>query len=303
VRVRHKLLAIVASATAAALLLAGAALYAWDLVRLRRELLGDLAATAALVAEHSTAALSFDDPTVAEQNLRSLRSQAHVVAGCLYDMDGELFARYRRSDAEPDLCPEEPRTVGAAFSHGVAELWTAVSLDGARIGTLYLRSSLGTLRARQRVQLWTLAGALAVALAGGLLLALRLQRIVEEPVSELAAVASAVTLANDYSLRAERRTEDEIGELVDSFNRMLAQVETADASLRQAKDERARTQADDPVVLHVTDPQPPSRQVAQRRLERRPCAAARRPQPPSATASPAPRQPANLLHCTRRLPA
>lgn len=236
-RIRHKLLAIVASATAAALLLAGAALFAWDLVRLRHELLGDLAATAALVAEHSTAALSFDDPSVAEANLRSLRSQTHVVAGCLYDVDGALFAQYRRKGTEPGLCPPGPGRVGAAFTDGVAELWTPVALEGARIGTLYLRSSLSALRKRQRVQLWTLAGALAVALAGGLLLSLRLQRIVEEPVSELAAVASAVTLANDYSLRAERRTEDEIGELVDSFNRMLAQVEAADASLRQTKDE------------------------------------------------------------------
>lgn len=82
-KIRHKLLAIVASAIAAALLLAGAALFAWDLVRLRRDLLGDLASTAAIVSEHSTAALSFEDREVAEQNLRSLRSQDHVVAGCL----------------------------------------------------------------------------------------------------------------------------------------------------------------------------------------------------------------------------
>ena len=50
--IRHKLLAIVLSATAAALLLAGAVLFAWDLVRLRRELLGNLSATARILADH-----------------------------------------------------------------------------------------------------------------------------------------------------------------------------------------------------------------------------------------------------------
>ena len=235
--IRHKLLAIVLSTTAAALLLAGAVLFAWDLVRLRGELLGNLSATARILADHSTAALAFRDTEVARENLRLLRSQGHVIAGCLYDQEGELFAAYRRRGAATIPCPGSPLEAASGIDGGAARVWTPVLLEGAPLGTLYLESDLGPLRARQKVQLWTLAGVLAVALAGGVLLALRLQRIVTGPLGDLAATAEAVTRRGDYSLRARRRTEDEVGELVDAFNQMLAEIETADASLREAREE------------------------------------------------------------------
>ncbi len=236
-KIRHKLLAIVASATGAALLLAGGALIAWDLVRLRGDMLADLASTAAIVSEQSTAALSFEDREAAEENLRSLRSQANVVAGCLYDGEGDLFATYGRKSAAERSCPAATSPPGSRFLDGGAELWAPVVLGGKSIGSFYLRSDLSALHQRQHAQLWTLGGALAVALAGGLLFSLRLQRFVAEPVAALAATAAAVSRDNDYSLRAERRTDDEVGELVEAFNRMLAQIEVTDASLREAKDE------------------------------------------------------------------
>ncbi|HSL81895.1 MAG TPA: ATP-binding protein [Thermoanaerobaculia bacterium] len=248
-RLRHKLLAIVMSATAAALLLAGAVLFAWDVQRLRDELLGDLRATAALIADHSTAALAFQDPSTAHDNLASLRSQAVVVAACLYDDDGALFARYQsRSAADPE-CPPAPEPPGSRVGERRGHLWAPVAQQGTQLGTLYLRSDLGPLRQRQRLQLWTLAGVLAMALLGALLLSLRLQRFVPGPVGELAAVAEAVTRRRDYSLRAQRRSRDEVGELVTAFNQMLAEIEASDVDLRHEVEERQRAEQEKAALL------------------------------------------------------
>jgi signal transduction histidine kinase/CheY-like chemotaxis protein len=249
VRLRHKLLAIVMSATAAALLLAGAVLFMWDVRRLRGELLDDLSATAALIADHSTAALAFQDRETARQNLASLRSQAPVVSACLYDAGGALFAQYHSRRVPGLACPSAPEPPGARVGERVAELWRAVALEGTPLGALYIRSDLAPLRQRQRLQLWTLAGVLAVALVGGLLLSLRLQRIVTGPVGQLAAVAEAVTRRRDYSLRAERRSEDEVGDLVSACNQMLAEIEAADVDLRHEVEERQRAEQEKAALL------------------------------------------------------
>ena len=166
-----------------------------------------------------------------------LRSQGHVVTGCLYDAGGALFTQYHRRGAPAPPCPPAPEAAGSGIEGGLARVWTPVLLDGTPTGSLFLLSDLSPLRDRQRVQLWTLAAVLAVALAGGMLLALRLQRIVTRPLGDLAATAEAVTRRRDYSLRARRRSEDEVGELVDAFNQMLAEIEAADASLREAREE------------------------------------------------------------------
>ena len=52
-------------------------------------------------------------------------------------------------------------------------------------------------------------------------------------------MAREVTQRQDYSLRATKKTEDEIGALVDRFNQMLAQIQATDRELR-ASEQRLR---------------------------------------------------------------
>jgi signal transduction histidine kinase/CheY-like chemotaxis protein len=80
-----------------------------------------------------------------------------------------------------------------------------------------------------------------------------LQLAISAPLDSMAAVARRVVDERDYSRRAERRADDEIGLVVDAFNRMLDEVqlrtralEASDAALREAdrrKDEFLATLA------------------------------------------------------------
>jgi signal transduction histidine kinase/ActR/RegA family two-component response regulator len=237
VRLRGKILTIVLSTTAAALLLAGAALMLAELLRLRRELLADLRTTAAIVADQSTAALAFQDPVAAFENLRALRAKRHLAMGCLYDASGELFADYRRTDGGAAPCPIRPAAESGVVGETTAELWAPVLLDGTRMGSLYLRSDLTWITARLRVHFLALLLSLGVALLGAVGLSLSLLRIVSRPIGELARVATEVTSRGSYGLRARRGTDDEVGELVDAFNAMLAAIEERNRALREAKED------------------------------------------------------------------
>ncbi|PYL41366.1 MAG: hypothetical protein DME29_10960 [Verrucomicrobia bacterium] len=79
----------------------------------------------------------------------------------------------------------------------------------------------------------------------------RLQRVISQPILSLAHTAKVVSEQKDYSLRAEKRTDDEIGFLIDRFNEMLAQIEVHEKEIQEVNEQlvqseqraRAATQA------------------------------------------------------------
>ena len=64
-----------------------------------------------------------------------------------------------------------------------------------------------------------------------------LQRLVSAPIGHLVDTARSVSDRKDYSIRATKSTEDELGVLVDSFNEMLTQVETRTSDLQAIRAE------------------------------------------------------------------
>jgi PAS domain S-box-containing protein len=60
---------------------------------------------------------------------------------------------------------------------------------------------------------------------------------ISDPILALARTAKKITERKDYSMRAEKMSEDELGSFTDIFNQMLAQIQTQDASLRRSNEE------------------------------------------------------------------
>ena len=73
-----------------------------------------------------------------------------------------------------------------------------------------------------------------------LLVAARLQRIISHPIADLAHTAARVATERDYSVRAHKQSDDELGKLTDGFNHMLAQIQTQDAALQKSHQELER---------------------------------------------------------------
>src|SRR5687767_7793742 len=96
--IKRKLNLIAMFATGAALAVACAGIALYDQARGRGELVRNLASTAELIGLNSASALSFNDPKSAEETLQSLRAQPNVVAACVYDRTGNVFATYRRAE-------------------------------------------------------------------------------------------------------------------------------------------------------------------------------------------------------------
>jgi signal transduction histidine kinase len=233
--IRRKLMVVVMGASALALLTASGMLLAWDIVRFRADLRDDLQTLATIIADNSTAALSFDDPATAAETLAALAAKPQVTAAAIYAKDGHVFAVYRpAAGASPPA--RLPAQVGFRELPGEIELVRPIWLDRQQIGAIYVRSSLAELYDRLRARALTVLLVLLAAWLLTFLVSSWLQRLITDPLLGLADTARAVSARQDYSLRATPHGRDEIGVLVTAFNDMLSQIERRDADLLAAKD-------------------------------------------------------------------
>jgi len=225
--IRAKILTVVMLITTIALLLASTSLLIWDYFQFRNDLERELSTQARLVLENSTAALSFQDIAAARETLETLAPNQHVRLACLYNAAGVFFTEFRTARADR-ACPARSPDAGYRFSAGRLEVAVATQVAGSPGGTVYVESDLEAVSGRVRVQLLTAAAVLAVSLVVAFVLSTLMRRIISEPIDALAQAAAAVSRRNDYSLRAPRTTNDELGVLVDAFNAMLAQIEKSE---------------------------------------------------------------------------
>jgi signal transduction histidine kinase len=241
--VRAKMTAVVVATTLVALLVNAAALVYYTVRDYRSTQLADVRTQAEILGRASAAALAFNDRTDAQRDLSTLQARPDIEAAALYRPDGTLFASYLRSAGE--AVPARAEAPGYRIAGDRVGLFHAVVEKGDAIGTVYIQARYGV-RERLLAYLGITAVVLAAALAAALLISAWLQRAVTAPILEVADAARAVVQRRDYTGRAGKSTEDEVGVLADAFNSMLKEVQTREEALRLAdrrKDEFLATLA------------------------------------------------------------
>lgn len=234
--IRNKLTAIMLLTSTVALLLACLAFVSYELIVFRGSMVNMLLSTAEMVGYNSTAALSFRDPASADATLKSLTAHPHIVGGAVYDTDGKLFATYRRAVLKGTFNPPAVAADGHRFTSHRLQLFRGVTLAGERVGTVYIESDLDEMHARLWRYAFIVGLVMVVASNAAYVLSRRLQTVISGPISHLAEVVGVVARERDYSVRAVKQDEDELGQLIDGFNDMLNQVQTRDSALREARD-------------------------------------------------------------------
>ena len=243
--IRRKMMVVVMTTTLVALLISAASLLVYELESYRSGWVDDLTTQADLVAKASAAALSFDDARVARENLALLRLRPQIEAAAIYRADDRLFAEYT-APGETPIAPHlaEGRD-GHAFEGDRIELRQRIDQNGELLGRVVLRARYDVVP-RLRAYAAILALVTLASLLFASLVARRLQSTVTDPIVAVADVAREVVQQRNYSLRAEKTTDDEVGELVDAFNDMLHELGGQAAALQSAdrrKDEFLATLA------------------------------------------------------------
>jgi signal transduction histidine kinase/ActR/RegA family two-component response regulator len=241
---RNKVTFFVLAIAVSALALSAAGLVIFDLRSYEAQTSTDLGTQAQILARAAAPAMSFNDPRSAEKDLSVMRVRGDVLAAALYTKAGELFASYRRM-GEGITLPSSPGAAGYRIEGHEIVVVRPVVENGETLGSVYLR---GAYEPWER--LWTyvtiLLGVMIASLVIAAMLSNWLQGAVTAPILEVAKVSHEVIRTRDFSLRATKLSEDEIGQLVDAFNAMLAELGRRSEALRladQRKDEFLATLA------------------------------------------------------------
>jgi signal transduction histidine kinase/CheY-like chemotaxis protein len=236
--IRNKLVSIVMLTTLVALIVSLGAIVAYDLRSYHNNLITDMTTQAELLGHMTAPALTFDDKQLAAENLGLFRIRTSVRAAAIYNARGELFATYKRSD---DVMPFPHLPNGDMIQTEGTNLlvFKRIMSDGVVLGTVYLYADYDLVR-RTFDYIGIAAIVALVALTIVYFLISRLEKFVTRPVYAISKIAHDVVAQRDYSRRAEKVSDDEVGMLVDSFNDMLAVIERRTKDLERSNQEIAR---------------------------------------------------------------
>jgi len=238
--IKRKLVVITMLASGIALVVACVAFFTYEQFTARKRLVQDLSIIAEMTGANSAAGLTFDEPSSVEQSLKSLSVQPSILAACVYDKEGQPFARYKRVGEQENFLPPMVQETGYRVNQDRLDIFQEIHLASERIGTVYISMDLSEMTARVWRYLLIVCGVLCSSALIVFFLSARLQKVISEPILDLVRTARSVANEKNYSVRAVKRSQDELGVLIDGFNEMLAQIQARDTDLQAAHSQLER---------------------------------------------------------------
>lgn len=200
-----------------------------------RDMLVDVNSTGNMIGFNASAALLFDDKQSATDILSALRSKPNIIGAQLYTIEGAPFAHYSANGyfiGLPNLLAEAENQLQQQgimlLTHVVIQ---PIYQKDDIVGYLYLLIDL-------RPMWWALLnylGQILLVMLAAFVVSVfygqRLAALITAPLISLSQIAQQVSRDKNYTVRALGESEDEIGQLVKSFNQMIEQVQERDNAL------------------------------------------------------------------------
>ena len=208
-----------------------------DIRFMREAKVREVQTQAEMLAFNSGAVVSFLDTIAGEGLLQSLKEQPSIEFAALNTAEGDVVASYAAETISKDVVIGDLKPGYTFTEDNHLQLVQAIEESGDVVGFVYLVANMHDLRAQLIRYVWIAAVVTAVALLAAILLSLKLQRAISEPVVELAQTARRITDLQDYSVRVTPHGGRELHTLYEAFNQMLERTEASKNALRAANDE------------------------------------------------------------------
>ncbi len=188
------------------------------------------------VARDAASGLLFDDEEYAATALASLDLIVGVDSAWIVRADGSLFASW----------PEERESITSTGELSSGEfiddrsnaLWITIPMkaDNEVVGWAHAAANLSAVRAATRRVATRAIFVGLIALGLSAVLSLLLSNWITKPIRMLTFAARRIEHSQEYGMRVELDSEDELGQLVDTFNSMLEGIQARDEKLEAHKD-------------------------------------------------------------------
>ncbi len=239
----HKLTAIIMLTSTVVLVLAASAFVVIDMGTLNQTQIDNASSLAGMIDANIRSHLIVRDARKAEEVLESLSSQSSIRQAYLFDQQHRPFAHYvaryhgpRDHNLPAPVC-EKLRTATSIAQQTYCltpqhlAVFHPVFLNGQKIGLVYIQADLHILKDRLSQYALGALIVLGISVLVAFMLSRHLQGLITRPILHLVGTLRSVGDNNDFSVRARRTTDDEIGILINGFNNMLSQIENRDLAL------------------------------------------------------------------------
>jgi diguanylate cyclase (GGDEF)-like protein len=225
---RDKIILIVMLTTGISLVLVSAIFMTNEVFTYRYTIAEELSNLGKFIGENAKTSVVNGDRAAAEEILKSLAHHTGIVSAIIFDKSGEVFADF----------PDQPQvglgmlTEGKFLEKNQVHTYDGIFDHGQKVGMVYLRSNLRKLYDR----LFVFGRILIVMMLCTFLVALQISKgvhgVIADPILHLTEVSKRISQDKDYSIRAQRQTDDEVGDLTDTLNDMLTTIEMTQKRLR-----------------------------------------------------------------------
>lgn len=248
--IKNKITLLMVFTSVVVLMIATMSFMLFQIFSISKASLQELSTLAKTIGINSRAPLAFNDRTSALETLSALSAVPDVTTATIFTPDGSPFACYKRAGNQKKPLPEKDNTIEANFSRvkigadeGMFEgfplfdsyfdVFEDIHLDGEIIGVVWIEKDMSHIY--KSLGAYAIIGVFALLFTTLIasLLALKLQPIISRPIIGLARTMERVSSEKNYSIRAVKESEDELGTLFDGFNEMLKQIQFRDNELEE----------------------------------------------------------------------
>ncbi|MBS1718044.1 MAG: response regulator [Armatimonadetes bacterium] len=249
--IRSKLILITTAPCVIALGLFAIVFASRDQASARVSALQTMSIQAHVIGSNSAAAIAFGDHNAAADVLNALSADPDVELAVIYDSHGKLFASYG---------PPGTEAIAASISglkqvegEGFLRVLEPIIVKRETIGSVLVQESVAPLEARLNSLMITIIALTLASLFAVVLIASKLQGVISKPLRAIVEAMTLISAEKDYKVRLSPRGNDEIGQLVEGFNEMLAEIESRDHDLEDRVAARTAALSEEIEAHHATE--------------------------------------------------
>ncbi|PLX06920.1 MAG: hypothetical protein C0594_06560 [Marinilabiliales bacterium] len=240
--IRVKIILIILSVTSIALILSALIFSVFDKSEFNNERKNDLEIMAKMIGNYNTAALIFKDKSAANESLSTLIADENIELAYILNLDFDTIALYKNNpDKKNHFRIKNLNTDTIIIKSTSIQLIKPIKLYDELIGSITIETNLKTYSDRSNRFFFIIGIILIAALFIAFILATQVQKVISKPILRLSDIMKDISVKKDFSVRIDKESNDEIGELINGFNQMLGQIEKQNLALTLAKEDAERS--------------------------------------------------------------
>lgn len=239
--IKNKVILIIQIVSLSSLLIGFVYVIFNNIASFKEDMKNNTVINATLIGDYCAVPLAFEVYENANETLEKLKLIPSVDVGIIYDKNHEIFAEFYKKGQKIKTPPLAQNKSWNKYEGDYLYVAQSIYYDNKFTGTIFLKVSTKELTQKISNYILTMSILLIILLIVNYFLAVGLQRLISEPIIKLTNAARVISNEGNYLMSVPKESEDEVGELVTEFNKMLNQIHIREDSLKTKSEELTKT--------------------------------------------------------------